>query len=223
MRVPIAGHPHQPLVLSSWLWPSSVQFSSFQSLSCVPLFATPWTAAHQASLSITHSQSLLKLMFIELVMPSNHLILCHPLLLPLQSFPASGSFQMSQLFASGGQRIGVSASASVLWFLLGWIGWISLQSKGLSRVPTPQFKSINSSHSAFFINLLQRLFRSYIHKEEEAACISHHLLVNDSPQSGFCFFSKVSLSLSTILHSSTHGNTEWKPPGFSASAEFGTL
>ena len=64
------------------------QFSSVQSLRCVQLFATPWTAAHQASLSITNSQSLLKLMFIELVMPSNHLILCHPLLLPPSIFPS---------------------------------------------------------------------------------------------------------------------------------------
>ena len=69
-------------------------FSSVQSLSPVWLLATPWTAACQASLSITNSQSLLKLMSIELVMPSNHLILCHPLLC-LQSSPASGSFQMS--------------------------------------------------------------------------------------------------------------------------------
>ena len=58
------------------------QFSSLQSLSCVQLFATPWTAARQASLSITNSQSLLKLISIESVMPSNHLILCHPRLLP---------------------------------------------------------------------------------------------------------------------------------------------
>ena len=77
---------------------------------------------------------------IESVMPSNHLILCRPLLLRLQSFWASGSFQMSHLFASGGQSIGVSASASVLpmntqdWSPLGWTGWISLQSKGFSRV-----------------------------------------------------------------------------------------
>ena len=71
------------------------QFSSVQSLSRVWLFVTPWTAAHQASLPITNSQSLLKLMSIGLVIPSNHLILCHPLLLHLQSFPASGSFQMS--------------------------------------------------------------------------------------------------------------------------------
>ena len=68
----------------------------------------------------------------------------------LQSFPASGSFPMSQFFASSGQSIGVSASESILplniqdWFTLGWIGWISWQSKGLSRVFRPQFKSINS-------------------------------------------------------------------------------
>ena len=79
-------------------------------------------------------------MSIESVMPSNHLILCCPLLSCLQSFPASGSFPVSQFFASGSQSIGVSASASVLpmnihnWFPLGWTGWISLQSTGLSRV-----------------------------------------------------------------------------------------
>ena len=118
----------------------SVQFSSVQLLSRVRIFATPWTAACQASLSITNSQSLLKLMSIESVMLSNHLILCHPLLLLPSIFPVSGSFQRSQLFASGGQNIGVSASISVLpmniqdWFPLGWTGWISLQSKGLSRV-----------------------------------------------------------------------------------------
>ena len=95
----------------------------YQSPSCVQFFMTPWTAAHQASLSFTISQSLPKLMSIELVMPSNHLILCCPLLLLPSialthiiptSFPASGSFPMSQLFLSGGQSIGASASASVL-------------------------------------------------------------------------------------------------------------
>ena len=112
--------------------------SSVQLLSSVRLFATPWTAARQASLSITNSQSLLKLISIEVVMPSNHLILCRPLL--LLSFLASGSFQMSQLFTSDGQSIGVSTSTLVLpmnfqdWFPLGWTGCISLQSEGLSRV-----------------------------------------------------------------------------------------
>jgi len=119
---------------------SSVQFSSVQSLSRVRLFVTPWTAARQGSLSITNSRSSLKLLSIESVMPSNHLILCRPLLL-LPSIPRpSESFPMSQLFAWGGQTIGVSALASVLpmntqdWSPLEWTGWISLQSKGLSRV-----------------------------------------------------------------------------------------
>ena len=76
---------------------SSVQFSSVQSLSCVQLFATPWTAACQASLSITNSWSLLKLMSIELVMPSNHLILCRPLLLPPSIFPSIRVFSTESL------------------------------------------------------------------------------------------------------------------------------
>ena len=114
--------------------------NSVQSLSHVRLFATPWIAARQASLSITNSRSLLKLLSIELW--------CHPAIsssvVPffshLRSFPASGSFQISQFSASGGQSIGVSVSASVLpmntqdWSPLGWTGWISLQSKELSRV-----------------------------------------------------------------------------------------
>ena len=91
-------------------------------------------------MSITTSQSLLKLTCIESVMPSNHLLLCIPFSSCRQSFPASGSFQLSQLFASGGQSIRVSASTAVLpmntqdWSPLGWTCWISLQSKGLSRV-----------------------------------------------------------------------------------------
>ena len=97
----------------------------------VRLCVTPWIAARQASLSITNSRNLLKPTSIQSVLLSNHLIPCCPLLLPPATFPASGSFQMSQLFASGGQSIGVSASASVLpmniqdWFPLGWTGWIS--------------------------------------------------------------------------------------------------
>ena len=74
--------------------------SVVQSLTCIQLFATPWTAAHQASLSFTISRSLLKLMSVESVMPSNHLILCRPFSPFLQPFPASGSFPMSQLFTS---------------------------------------------------------------------------------------------------------------------------
>ena len=89
-------------------------FGSVQLLSLVQLFETPWTAARQASLSITNSWSLLKLMSIELVMPSNHPILCHPLLLLPSIFPSIGSFVRSQFFTTGGQSIGASASASVL-------------------------------------------------------------------------------------------------------------
>ena len=126
----------------------SLSFSSVQLLSYVWLFATPWTVACQASLSITNFQSSPKPMSIELVMPSNHLILYHPLLLP-SIFPASGSFPMSQLFATGSQSIGASASASNLpmniqgWFPLGLTGLILL-SKGLSRV----FSSINNSKAS---------------------------------------------------------------------------
>ena len=112
--------------------------SSVQLLSHVWLFETPWTAARQASLSITNSQSLFKLMSIESVMPSNHLILCCSLLLPPSIFPSIRVFSNSQFFTSGGQSIGVSASALPMniqeWFPLGWTGWVSLQSKRLSRV-----------------------------------------------------------------------------------------
>ena len=119
-----------------WHPPVPRQFSC----SVVSDSATPWTAARPASQSITSSQSLPKLMCIESVMPSNHLILYRSLFLLPQSLPASESFPVSQLFAWGGQSIGVSASASVLpmhihdWLPLGWTGLISLQSKGPSRV-----------------------------------------------------------------------------------------
>ena len=119
---------------------SFINFSLLQSFSRARLFATPWTAAHQASLSITNSWAY-----------SNSCPLswwCFPTIsssaVPfsscLQSFPASGAFQMCQFFTSGGQSIGVSASASVLpmniqdRFPLGWTGWIFLLSKRLSRV-----------------------------------------------------------------------------------------
>ena len=83
-----------------------------QLLSRVQLFAISWTVAHQAPLSSPISRSLFKLTSIKLVMPSNHLILCHLFSCP-QSFPAPGSFLMSQFFASSGQSVGASASASV--------------------------------------------------------------------------------------------------------------
>ena len=116
---------------------SSIHFSR----SVVYDSCDPMDCNMQASLSITNSRSLLKLMSIESVMPSNHLILCCPLLLLPSIFPSiPGSFPMSQFFTSGGQNIGVSASSLVLpmniqgWFPLGLIGLISLQSNRLSKV-----------------------------------------------------------------------------------------
>ena len=114
-----------------------IVFSLVQLLSRVRLFVTPWTTARQASLSITNSPSSLRLTSIESVMPSSHLILCHPLLLLPLIFHSIKVFSMSQLFVSGGQSIGVSASASDLpmniqdWYPLGLTGLISLLSKGL--------------------------------------------------------------------------------------------
>ena len=139
--------------------------SSVQSLIRVRLFLTPWIAASQASLSINNSQSLPKLMSIESVMPSSHLILCCPLLLLPQSLPASGSCPMSQFFAWGGQNIGVSALTSVLpmntqdWSPLGWTGWISLQSKGLSSV----FSNTTVQKHQFFGTQLSTQSNSHIH------------------------------------------------------------
>ena len=119
-RVSISQPPNKILGLtlteSTWVTRPPLnqsQFNSVHSLSYVQLFATPWIAARQASLSITNSWSSLNLTSIESVMPSSHLILCRPLLLP-QSLLASESFPMSQLFAWGGQITGVSALASFL-------------------------------------------------------------------------------------------------------------
>ena len=124
--------------------------SSVQSLIRVHLYAITWTATCEASLSITISRSLLKLMAIQSVMTSNHLILCRPLLLP-SIFPSIRVFPVSGFSASGGQNIVTSASASVLpmtiqgCFPLGLTGLISLLSKGLPRVfSRPQFKKISS-------------------------------------------------------------------------------
>ena len=106
----------------------SVQFSSISQF-CLTL-CDPQHARH--SCPTPTPRSLLKLISIESVMPSSHLILCHPRMFLPSIFPAPGSFPMSQFFASGGQSIGVSALASVLsiniqdWFSLGWTGWISL-------------------------------------------------------------------------------------------------
>ena len=117
----------------------SIQFNSFQSLSCVRLFVTPWTAARQVSLSLINTQSLLKFMSIEPVMPSSQLIFCHPLLLLPSIFLSIRVFS-NVFFTWGGQSTGASALVSFLpkksqgWSLSEWTGWISLLSKGLSRV-----------------------------------------------------------------------------------------
>ena len=140
-------------------------FSSVQSLSRVRLFGTPWIAARQASLSITNSWSSLRLTSIKSMMLSSHLILCPPLLLLPQSLPASKSFPMSQLFTWGGQSTGVSASASFPpkksrgWSPSEWTGWISLQSKGLSRV----FSNTTVQKHQFFKAQLSSQSNSHIH------------------------------------------------------------
>ena len=146
-------HHQLPLPLSS------VQFS------CVRLFATPWIAALQASLFITNSRSSLRLKSIEPVMPSSHLILGRPLILLPPIPPKSKSFSMSQLFAWGGQRTGVSALASFLpkksqgWSPSEWTGWISLQSKRLSRV----FSNTTVQKHQFFGTQPSSQSNSHIH------------------------------------------------------------
>ena len=136
----------------------SFQFSSVQSLSLLWLFPTPLIAACQTSLSITNTQSSLILMSIKSVMPSSHLILCHPLLLlpPISSSIRVFYIESTHEVAWGGQSIGVSASVLLFsmntqnWSPLGWTGWISLQSKGLSRVfSNTTVQSINSSALSF--------------------------------------------------------------------------
>ena len=117
-----------------------------------PTLCDPWTAAHQASPCFTTSPSFLKLMSIQSMMPSSVVTFSSC----LQSFPASESFLMSWFFVSGGQRIRASASTSVLpmniqnWFPLGWTDWISLQSKGFSRV----FFNITVQRHQFFSSQL---------------------------------------------------------------------
>ena len=151
--------------ISLFLTLYSVQFSSVQSLSHVRLFEIPWTTACQASLSITNSWSSPKLMSMELVIPSSHLILCHPLLLLPSMFPSIRVFSNEWAVHIRGQSIGVSASTTVPpmntqdWFPLGWTGWISLHSKRLSRVlsnttvKTHQFFGAQPLHSPILTSI----------------------------------------------------------------------
>ena len=117
---------------------TTLYINSVQLLSHIRLFATPWTAACQASLSITNSRRLLKLVSIESVMPSNHFILCHPLLLPHSNFPSIRVFSNKSLLHIGWPKywnFSISPSNEYQdWFPLGCTGLISLQLKGLSRI-----------------------------------------------------------------------------------------
>ena len=162
-------------------------YSSVQSLSCVWLFAIPWTAAHQASLSIINPQnSCPSSRWCHLTISSSVI----PFSSCLQTFPASGSFSMSQFFASGGQSIRATASASVLpmsiqdWFPLGLTGLISLQSKGLSRVFS---NSTVQKHQFFGAQLCHMVFLPM-------ACSGSSVLITGPPRSPYvhvCVFSHV--------------------------------
>ena len=143
----------------------SILESESQSLSVMSNSATPWTTAHQASLSITNSQSLLKLMSIESVMPSAISSSVVAFSSCPHSLPASESFPMSQLFTWGAQSTAVSALASFLpkksqgWSPSEWTGWISLQSKGFSRV----FSNTTVQKHQFFSAQFSSQSNSHIH------------------------------------------------------------
>ena len=133
-------------------------FSSVRSLSCVRLFATPWTAAYQASLTITSSQSLLILMSIELVMPSNHLILCHPLLLPPLIFPSIRVFSSESTLRIKWpkyQSFSFSVSPSnehpgLISFRMDWLDLLAVQGTLKSLLQHYSSKASILRHSAFF-------------------------------------------------------------------------
>ena len=145
-------------------WDCYAMLSHF---SCVWLFATPWTTAHQASLPITNSQSPPKPISVKSVMSSNHLIPCRPLLLLPSVFPSIRVFTMRQLFESGGQRpkywsfsFSISPSNDYSgWFPLGLTALISLQSKGLSRV----FSNTTVQKHQFFSTQPSLWSSSHIH------------------------------------------------------------
>ena len=136
-----------------------LQFSSVQSLSRVQLFATPQTAAHQASLSITNSQNLLKLMSIELVMPSSHLILCHPLLLLPSIFPSNRVFSNESALhirwpKSWSFIFSISPSneySGLISFRMDWLDLLAVQGTLKSLLQHHSSKASTLRHSAFFI------------------------------------------------------------------------
>ena len=133
-----------------------LMFSSVQSLSCVQLFVTPWTAAHQASLSITNSQSLLKLMSIESVMPSNHPTLCHPLLLP-SVFPSIRVFSNESVLMRWPKYWSVSFSISpsneysgLISFRMDCLYLVAVQGTPKSLLQHHSSKASILRHLAFF-------------------------------------------------------------------------
>ena len=140
-------------------------FRSVPSLSHVQLFATPWTAARQASLSITNSQSLLKLMSIESVMPSNHFILCCPLLLPLSIFPSIRVFSNESVLRIRWPKywsfsFSISPSnehSGLISFRMDWL--VLLEVQGLSRV----FSNTTIQKHQFFSAQLSLWSNSHIH------------------------------------------------------------
>ena len=143
---------------------------SVQLISCVQLFVTPWTATHQASLSITNSWSSLKLMSIKSVMPSNHLILCHPILLVPSIFPRITVFYNESVlriswpkYWSFSFSFGISPSMNIQgWFPLGLTDLIFFLSKGLSRV----FSNTTVPKHQFFGAQLSLLAPYFLHNLE---------------------------------------------------------
>ena len=139
-----------------------------QQFNCVQLFATPWTAAHQASLSFTITQSLFKLMSIESVMPSNHLILCRPLLLP-SIFPSIGVFlNESALHIRWPKYWSFSFSISpsseysgLISFRMDWLDLLAVQGTLKESSATSQFKSINSLALSFLYGLTLTSIHDY--------------------------------------------------------------
>ena len=158
-----SSRPPLPFLATTDIFSESV--SSVQSLTHVWLFEIPWTAARQASLSITNSRSPLKLMSIESVMPSSHLILCHPFLLLLPIFPSIRVFSNESILHNTWPNYwSFSFSISPCnefqgWFPLGWTGWISLQSKGISRV----FSNTTVQKNQFFGAQPSSQSNSHIH------------------------------------------------------------
>ena len=154
-------YKHHLCFLPIKFWNNFIQFSSVQSLSHVLLFATPWTAAHQASLSITNFQSLLRFMCIESVLPSNHLILCRPLLLLASIFPSITVFSKESVLHIGWPEywsfsFSISSSSEyseLISFRMDWLDLLAVQGTLKSLLqhhsPTPQFKSISSSALSF--------------------------------------------------------------------------